>query len=188
MRVDTLLVGQLMLPQVLSVLRLLESSLSTISYTSIRILIISKRNLSVVHCQVVDDLGRCARPQLVIGACVDKYYSEHEWIAISPSSVRLPCHFIIQIYCLHMRTISSTAHFQKALSSRISSHRADENDSTPSSSAADSNQESSGSDTSKRFPCDHEGCFKVYKTPSGLRYHKQHVSHLPQISSPVLDG
>ncbi|KAK7468569.1 hypothetical protein VKT23_003073 [Stygiomarasmius scandens] len=68
----------------------------------------------------------------------------------------------------------STAHFQKALSSRISSHRADENDSTLSSSAADSNQESSGSDTSKRFPCDHEGCFKVYKTPSGLRYHKQH--------------
>ncbi|THU91625.1 hypothetical protein K435DRAFT_860155 [Dendrothele bispora CBS 962.96] len=69
----------------------------------------------------------------------------------------------------------STAHFQQALSTRLSSHHADENsDSTPSSSAVDSNQEPSSSESDKRLSCDVEGCFKTYKTPSGLRYHKQH--------------
>ncbi|KAF5375183.1 hypothetical protein D9758_000038 [Tetrapyrgos nigripes] len=67
----------------------------------------------------------------------------------------------------------STAHFQQALSSRESTRRADENDSSPTpSTAAESSQDSSGS--GKRFTCDQPGCSKGYKTASGLRYHKQH--------------
>ena len=73
--------------------------------------------------------------------------------------------------------ISSTAHYQTALSSTFSRSQ---NDSIgePSSAPESDSEATNSEDNPRLFVCQHPHCFKAYRQSSGLRYHMKHASVL----------